>query len=411
MRGARSVPAETPAPHEAVVGIRARASWDPIAGCRLRFGFEADPDPLATAELEAEEALGEHRQEDEAAREHRLADRDRGKGERDDVQGERRSRHAPADAPPLRAKEIDRAAQRMAHVDVGAATAPLYLNRKARFVASADSSAQMSPRPTAGETPVTAGPSSERSQHARALPPALGPSSAHQGTPSCVRVADGSPARRRAKASQARVVPPLRVAPNTSSQWPPARGAAHYRIGRAADARRRPTDAVSLVHRRKGSSAACALEFHACGRCGVMTRHQQRTPAFARSSGRRPVRALDARCGRAGSAGSDARVTLAFARRSEGVASLGPGAWTSSGSGASSAPVETLACQSCSGATARVACRPLLAFVQPSSKRDIAYALGARVGVARARVRDEVDRGRGVGVTSAGAAGSRASSG
>jgi hypothetical protein len=50
---------------------------------------QADPGPLATAELEAEEALGEHRQEDEASREHRLADRDRGKGERRAVQGER----------------------------------------------------------------------------------------------------------------------------------------------------------------------------------------------------------------------------------------------------------------------------------------------------------------------------------
>jgi len=42
----------------------------------------------------------------------------------------------------------------------GAATAPLCLNRKARFVPSADSSAQMSPTPTDSETPVTAEPSS-----------------------------------------------------------------------------------------------------------------------------------------------------------------------------------------------------------------------------------------------------------
>jgi hypothetical protein len=66
----------------------------------------------------------------------------------------------------------------------GAATAPLCLNRKARFVPSADSSAQMSPTPTDSETPVTAEPSSERSQNAKALPPKRGPSSATHGTPS-----------------------------------------------------------------------------------------------------------------------------------------------------------------------------------------------------------------------------------
>jgi hypothetical protein len=45
----------------------------------------------------------------------------------------------------------------------------------------------MSPTPTDSETLVTAGPSSERSQDARALPPKWGPSFAIHGTPSCVR--------------------------------------------------------------------------------------------------------------------------------------------------------------------------------------------------------------------------------
>ena len=91
---------------------------------------EADPGPLAAAELEAEEAFGEHRQEDETSREHRLADRDRGKGERGHVQGERHRRDGPADAPPLRAKEIDRAAQWMAHVDIGSGDRPSVLEQE-----------------------------------------------------------------------------------------------------------------------------------------------------------------------------------------------------------------------------------------------------------------------------------------
>jgi hypothetical protein len=41
------------------------------------------------------------------------------------------------------------------------------LNRKARFVPSADSSAQTRPTPTASETLVTAGPFSERSSGAK----------------------------------------------------------------------------------------------------------------------------------------------------------------------------------------------------------------------------------------------------
>jgi hypothetical protein len=65
-----------------------------------RDRYQADPEPLTTAQLEAEEALGEHRQEDQASREYRLADRDRGERERGHVQRERHRRHRPADAPP-----------------------------------------------------------------------------------------------------------------------------------------------------------------------------------------------------------------------------------------------------------------------------------------------------------------------
>jgi hypothetical protein len=55
--------------------------------------------------------------------------------------------------------------------DSGSGNRTLCLNRKARFVPSTDSSAQMSPTPTDSETPVTGRPSSERSQNAKALPP------------------------------------------------------------------------------------------------------------------------------------------------------------------------------------------------------------------------------------------------
>ena len=110
-----------------------------------RDRHQADPDPLATPQLEAEEALGEHRQEDEASGEHRLADRDRGKRERGHVQRERYRRHAPADAPPLGPKEIDCAAQGMPHVDIGRSDAPC-LNRKARFVPARTAAHRTGPR-------------------------------------------------------------------------------------------------------------------------------------------------------------------------------------------------------------------------------------------------------------------------
>ena len=158
-------------PREGVAGARSVSS---APACQRqqaeRDRHQADPDPLATAQLEAEEALGEHREEDEPAREHRLPDRDRGERERCHVQGEGHRRHAPSDAPPPGAKEIDGAAQRMVHVDVGRRDCPSVLNRKARFVPSADSSAQIRPTPTANETSVTPRLSSEQSPGARGRP-------------------------------------------------------------------------------------------------------------------------------------------------------------------------------------------------------------------------------------------------
>jgi hypothetical protein len=86
---------------------------------RERDRHDTDPDPLATAQLHPEEAVCEHRQEDQASREHRLTDRDRCERQRGHVQRERHHGNAPADAPPSRGEQIDRAAQRMAHVDIG----------------------------------------------------------------------------------------------------------------------------------------------------------------------------------------------------------------------------------------------------------------------------------------------------
>ena len=67
-----------------------------------------------------------------------------------------------------------------------AATAPLYFNKKARFVPSADSSEQSSPTPTTRLMPVTVKSLSEGWSSAAALrPPAACPH--RHGTPSCVK--------------------------------------------------------------------------------------------------------------------------------------------------------------------------------------------------------------------------------
>jgi hypothetical protein len=72
---------------------------------------------LSPFELEAEEALGEHGEEDEAPGEDRLHDRQRRERERADVQTPGHDRHDPADQEPLGAKQTDGAAQQMADVN------------------------------------------------------------------------------------------------------------------------------------------------------------------------------------------------------------------------------------------------------------------------------------------------------
>ena len=95
-----------------VVGAAAGQSDDHQPGRGDR-----DADPLSSSELKAEEALGEHREEDEPARQDRLHDRQRGERERADVQTPGHDRHDPADQEPPGAEEIDGAAERMADPD------------------------------------------------------------------------------------------------------------------------------------------------------------------------------------------------------------------------------------------------------------------------------------------------------
>jgi hypothetical protein len=77
------------------------------------------PTHCRRAELKPEEALREHGEEDEPARQHGLGERERQQRERGDVREEGGDRHEPADRPPLRAEQVDRAAQWVAHVHVG----------------------------------------------------------------------------------------------------------------------------------------------------------------------------------------------------------------------------------------------------------------------------------------------------
>jgi len=69
------------------------------------------------SQVKAEEALGEHREEDEPAGQDRLHDRQRRERQRTDVQTPGHDRHDPADQEPSGAKQTDGAAQRMPHLD------------------------------------------------------------------------------------------------------------------------------------------------------------------------------------------------------------------------------------------------------------------------------------------------------
>jgi hypothetical protein len=91
----------------------------------------ADPHPLAGAALEAEEALGEDGEEDEATGDHGLDDRQRSHGQGGDVEDPGADGHQHADGEPLGAEEADRALQGMADADLRGGAGAAMLQEKA----------------------------------------------------------------------------------------------------------------------------------------------------------------------------------------------------------------------------------------------------------------------------------------
>ena len=88
-------------------------------------GGHRDAGPLARPDVEAEDPLGQHGEDHDAGREHRLHDRERRQRQRGDVEQPRAERDRHADREPLRAEQRLARPQRMADVDarrlVGAA--------------------------------------------------------------------------------------------------------------------------------------------------------------------------------------------------------------------------------------------------------------------------------------------------
>jgi hypothetical protein len=72
---------------------------------------QTDAGPLAGADVEPEEPLSEHREEDEPTRDHSLDERQRRHGQRGDVEGPGQQRHEHAEREPLGAEQPDRARQ------------------------------------------------------------------------------------------------------------------------------------------------------------------------------------------------------------------------------------------------------------------------------------------------------------
>ena len=88
------------------------------------------------ADAETEEALGEDREEDEAAGDDGLDERQRRERQGRDVEAPRAGGDEHAEREPLRAVEGDRAGNRMAPLDGGRSSmAPLCFHRKPKFVA------------------------------------------------------------------------------------------------------------------------------------------------------------------------------------------------------------------------------------------------------------------------------------
>ena len=110
-------------------------------------------DPLPPPETKAEEALGEHREEDEPAGEHRLHDRQRREREGTHVQPPREDRHDPADQEPLGAKQAGGAAHRVAGADRGCQDRAALLEQEGEVGGPAEPSARISPKITTFDPP------------------------------------------------------------------------------------------------------------------------------------------------------------------------------------------------------------------------------------------------------------------
>ena len=96
-------------------------------------GGHGHADPLAAADLEAEEAVGQRGEDDDAGRQHGLDDRERREGERGDVQQPGAERDAHADGEPLGREEGLDGLQRMADVHVRSGVRAPVLVEKAKL--------------------------------------------------------------------------------------------------------------------------------------------------------------------------------------------------------------------------------------------------------------------------------------
>ena len=116
-----------------VAGVRAARGRQRDDEEEEAAGGHADADPLAGADLEAEQPLGHHGEDHDAGGEHRLDDRERGVGEGGDVEEPGAGGDGHADREPLRGEELLDRAQRMAHVDLRRLVGPPVLVQEAKL--------------------------------------------------------------------------------------------------------------------------------------------------------------------------------------------------------------------------------------------------------------------------------------
>ncbi len=102
---------------ERVAGVRAGAGGEGDGQQREAERGEPDADPLAAADVGAEPAVGDDREEDEPAREDGLDERERREREGADVEDPGEEGDAHAEGERARAEEGDGAAQRVARLD------------------------------------------------------------------------------------------------------------------------------------------------------------------------------------------------------------------------------------------------------------------------------------------------------